>query len=74
MKLSTLTLLSMKNKKVGLSLGVSNVIDIAEVLFAFLIKLFPNLMQRYFEYKIEKNELEFGTLISKDENSRPNRG
>ena len=47
MKLSTLTLLSMRNKKVDLSLGVSNVIDVAEILFAFLIKLFPHLMQKY---------------------------
>ena len=39
MKLSTLALLSIKNKKVDPSLGVSNVIDITEILFTLMIKL-----------------------------------
>ena len=56
MKLSTLALLSIKNKIVDPSLGISNVIDITEILFAFLIKLFSQLMQKTenLECKIEK--------------------
>ena len=50
MRLSALTLLSIKNKIVDLSLGFSDVIDITEVLFAFLIKLLP------FTFEIFKNE------------------
>ena len=46
MKLSTL-LWSIKNKKVDPSLGVSNVIDVTEILFALLIKLFSHVMQKY---------------------------
>ena len=41
-------------KKVDLSLGVSNVIDIAEILFAFLIRFLPHLIQKYLECKTEK--------------------
>ena len=48
-KIKTLTLLSMKNKIVDLSLGVSNVIDITELLFAFLIKFLPHLMEKYWK-------------------------
>ena len=65
-----LTLLSMKDKKVDLLLGVSNVIDITEILFAFLIKLFPTWCKstEKLEYKIEKSDILrtlFGTLIAK---------
>ena len=47
MKLSTQAFLNIKNKKLDRSLGVSDVIDKMEILFALSIKLFSDLMQKY---------------------------
>ena len=47
MKLPTLAFWRMKNKNVNLTLGVSDAIDITEILFALLAKLFSHLMQKY---------------------------
>ena len=79
MKLSTLALLSIRNKKVDPSLGVSDVIDITKILFVLSIKLFSDLTQKYWKawmhnYRNEVLRTPLGTLTAKDEYSHPNRG